>query len=96
VCFYWETDGKRQHVFITKLMEKAACFYWETNGKRDRWIYPVPDVDGLSTQDYTCLTAVLTQNRHLTPSTQQAERSWLKSRARSESVPVNFPETDKG
>jgi hypothetical protein len=29
-------------------------------------------------------------------STQQAERSWLKTRARSESVPVNFPETDKG
>jgi hypothetical protein len=28
--------------------------------------------------------------------TRQAERSWLKSRARSESVPVNYPETDKG
>jgi hypothetical protein len=39
---------------------------------------------------------LLTQNLHLAPSTQQAERSWLKSRARSESVPVNFPETDKG
>jgi hypothetical protein len=40
--------------------------------------------------------SVLTQNLHLTPSTQQAERSWLKSRARSENVPVKFPETDKG
>jgi hypothetical protein len=34
--------------------------------------------------------------QHPTPSTQQAERSWLKTRARSESVLVNFPETDKG
>jgi hypothetical protein len=39
---------------------------------------------------------LLTQNLHLAPSTQQAGRSWLKSRARSESVRVNFPETDKG
>jgi hypothetical protein len=39
---------------------------------------------------------LLTQNQHPAPSTQQAERSWLKTRARSESVPVNFPETDKG
>jgi hypothetical protein len=38
----------------------------------------------------------VTQNQHPAPSTQQAERSWLKTRARSESVPVNFPETDKG
>jgi hypothetical protein len=40
--------------------------------------------------------SVLMQNQHPTPSTQQAERSWLKTRARSESVLVNFPETDKG
>jgi hypothetical protein len=39
---------------------------------------------------------LLTQNQHLAPSTQQAERSWLYTRAGSESVPVNFPETDKG
>jgi hypothetical protein len=41
------------------------------------------------------MTRLLTQNRHLTPSTQQAERSWLNMRDES-SVPVNFPETDKG
>jgi hypothetical protein len=39
---------------------------------------------------------LLTQNQHLAPSTQQAKRSWLNTRAGSESVPVNFPETDKG
>jgi predicted HD phosphohydrolase len=39
---------------------------------------------------------LLTQNQHLAPNTQQAERSWLNTRAGSESVPVNFPETDKG
>jgi hypothetical protein len=40
--------------------------------------------------------SVLTQNQHLAPSTQQAERSWLNTRDGSRSVPVNFPETDKG
>jgi hypothetical protein len=40
--------------------------------------------------------SVLTQNQHPAPSTQQAERSWLNTRAGSESVPVNFPESDKG
>jgi hypothetical protein len=39
---------------------------------------------------------VLTQNQHLAPSTQQAERSWLNTRDESRSMPVNFPETDKG
>jgi hypothetical protein len=39
--------------------------------------------------------SVLTQNQHPAPSTQQAEQSWLNTRAGSESVPVNFPETDK-
>jgi hypothetical protein len=39
---------------------------------------------------------LLTQNQQPAPSTQQAERSWLNTRAGSESVPVNFPETDKG
>jgi hypothetical protein len=95
-CVFTGKPTEKGSVFILEnRWEKAVCFYWETNGKRDRWICPVPEVDGLSTEDYTCLTVVLTKNRHLTPSTQQAERSWLKSRARSESVPVNFPETDK-
>jgi hypothetical protein len=40
--------------------------------------------------------SVLTQNQHLVPSTQQTERSWLNTRDGSRSVPVNFPETDKG
>jgi hypothetical protein len=43
---------------------------------------------------YVC--EVLTQNQHLEPSTQQAERSWLNTRDGSRSVPINFPETDKG
>jgi hypothetical protein len=40
--------------------------------------------------------SVLTQNQHLTPSTQQAESAGLTHMAESESVPVNFPEIDKG
>jgi hypothetical protein len=36
------------------------------------------------------------QNQHPAPSTQQAERSWLSTRDESRSVPVNFPEIDKG
>jgi hypothetical protein len=43
-----------------------------------------------------CPEEVLTQNQHLAPSTRQAERSWLNTRDGSRSVPVNFPETDKG
>jgi hypothetical protein len=42
------------------------------------------------------INLLLMQNQHLTPSTQQAERSWLTTLAQSESVQVNFPETDKG
>jgi hypothetical protein len=33
---------------------------------------------------------VLTQNQHLAPSTQQAERSWLKTRAGSEAFQSIF------
>jgi hypothetical protein len=40
--------------------------------------------------------SVLMQNQQPAPSTQQAERSWLNTRAGSESVRVNFPKTDKG
>jgi hypothetical protein len=40
--------------------------------------------------------SVLTQNQHLTPSTQQAEEAGLTRVMNPESVPVNFPETDKG
>jgi transposase InsO family protein len=39
---------------------------------------------------------LLTQNRHLAPSTQQAEKAGLTRAINPESVPVNFPETDKG
>jgi hypothetical protein len=38
----------------------------------------------------------LTQNQHLKPSTQQAEKAGLTRAMNPESVPVNFPETDKG
>jgi hypothetical protein len=34
--------------------------------------------------------SVLTQNQHLTPSTQQAERSWLNTRAESEACQSIF------
>jgi hypothetical protein len=34
--------------------------------------------------------SVLTQNQHLAPSTQQAERSWLKTRAGSEACQSIF------
>jgi hypothetical protein len=44
----------------------------------------------------TTLPVMLTQNQHLAPSAQQAERSWLNTRDGSRSVPVNFSETDKG
>jgi hypothetical protein len=33
---------------------------------------------------------MLTQNQHLTPSTQQAEQSWLNARARSEACQSIF------
>jgi hypothetical protein len=40
--------------------------------------------------------SVLTQNQHLTPITQQAEGAGLTHAINPESVPFNFPETDKG
>jgi hypothetical protein len=39
---------------------------------------------------------LLTQNQHFAPSTQQPKEASLTRAMNPESVPVNFPETNKG
>jgi hypothetical protein len=78
------------HLGVQKALGVVASHYQvDLEGVSTGYVVPVGVDDEVAMN-------LLTQNQHPAPSTQQAERSWLNTRAGSESVPVNFPETNKG